>query len=85
MQDRVPYAANNGTLAQGWRTQSNGSVLDADALGIGRTVEPEDTKCLLQSVSRSVCGPAIAFDILRCHPWPCMLLNLGLRVNSSPT
>ena len=34
---------------------------------------------------RSVRRPTTAFHVLRCHPWPCMLLNLRLGVDSSPT
>jgi hypothetical protein len=33
---------------------------------------------------RSVCWTTTAFRVLRCHPWPCMLLNLHFVVVSNP-
>ena len=34
---------------------------------------------------RSVCLTTTAFDVLSCHPWPCMLLNLRFPADSNPS
>jgi hypothetical protein len=39
----------------------------------------------LQSILQSVCLPTAAFQVFRCHPWPCMSLNLRSRADSIPS
>src|SRR5216683_2895909 len=39
----------------------------------------------VQSVLQSVSCPTTAFHVLRCHPWPCMLLSLCCRADSIPS
>ncbi|MBZ5573953.1 MAG: recombinase family protein [Acidobacteriia bacterium] len=34
---------------------------------------------------RSVCRSSDYFHVLRCHPWPCMLLNLRFQADSNPS
>src|SRR5713226_7294261 len=35
--------------------------------------------------SQSVCRFTTASHVLRCHPWPCMLLNLRFQADSNPS
>ncbi len=34
---------------------------------------------------QSFCWFTTAYDLLSCHPWPCMLLNLRFQADSNPS
>ena len=58
-------------------------IVGTVAVNAARTLRR--SHCDLRSVARSVCWFNTALHGLRCHPWPCMLLNLRSIADSIPS
>ena len=67
-----------------WHNSSQRELRDKRNAGEIRTSAERDSGSSAIH-SQSVCWFAPAFQLLACHPWPCMLLNLRFLADSNPS